>query len=336
MVVSFEITRDDGQVFVIDDTAWRIPSDGLDGWHELDVSIGTLDNVTRDGGFVTNQHVGMVYRTITAELRDVKTNQAGRRQAEHFFIPKHSYTVKATYMGRTRKCEGVQSAFTLSQGNVHQPVVFVWTILCPDPYMTSTEPVESTTVFASEPRFGFPYVSLKYSATVFHDEYEQGFITGIRRNNQFSPGIDEDRIRIITNGGDVESAPKFMVELLKMQQTSNVDILITRLYNENPGGTPIWSKGAALRIDNIPSYSNSQSGTSFLKMEIDLSKRPFKVLADGKELQFTLADDGLLRDPYAPVGDSCYEIRMYDRTGEIVSANDVYFDVSIEPRFTGV
>lgn len=333
--VRFEIIRDDGKVFIIDDSVWRIPNEGLDGWHDLDVSIGTLDNVIRDGGIVTNQRVGMVYRTITAELRDIQANQVGRRQAESFFLPKRSYTVKATYMGRTRKCDGVQSKFTMSQGNVYQPVTFAWTILCADPYMTTPESVESTIGFKSEPRFGFPYVSLANR----QDDYNKGFITGLGKadENQFAGNLNRENVMIITNDGDVEVAPRFVVQLKEMQQTNKIDIKVRKLSKSYSEGITTWSWSSyAVRVNDVSYGMNGLYGTVFYEMVIDLAKRPFGVYFKNSRLQFELADDSLLKNPLIGSGESCYEITIYDKTGEIVPRDDYSFRIYLDPKFTGV
>lgn len=333
--VSFEITRDDGQVFIIDDSVWRIPNDGLDGWHNLDVDIGTLDSVTNDGGFITNQHVGMVYRTITSELRDIQANQVGRRQAESFFMPKRTYTVKATYMGRTRKCEGVQSKFTLSQGNVHLPVTFVWTILCADPYMTSENPVTGRDSFGSEPRFGFPYVSLAKS----QDGYNRGFITGTSNtsSNEIVAETTNKIVKIVTNDGDMPVAPKFVVKLKEIQQTDKINLKIMKLHSTFENGVKRWTNsGTYIDIKQLNYYAYSLYGLVYYEIVVDMGKRPFAPRYGNSRMQFELGYDSMLRIPNAEVGESVYSLEVKDTTGEYVPVEEISFDVVLEPKFTGV
>lgn len=192
--VVVKIVRDDGRTFVVDDGDWRIQSDGLEGWAELDHSVSTVDNAGEDGSRVTSTRVAAAERTLTAIVRDKAMNARARADAISFFNPKHEFDVHLTYQGRTRWCHGVQSGFSCPTGNVHQRVTFTWTILCPDPYLLSEDDFGED-IAAVRGHFGFPFKSaVKVAQALVTKVYPRGFIASERL---YSPTVEVD------NAGDV-------------------------------------------------------------------------------------------------------------------------------------
>lgn len=333
-IVSFKIVRDDGEVFIIDDVTWRIPSDGLSGWHSHTVQIASLDNVTRDGGMITNQRVGMVDRSITAEIRNSRANAFGRRQAESFFLPKRNYTVYTTYMGRTRKCDGVQAGFALSEYNVYDPTRFTWTIFCADPYMYSVDKVSSTRKLESIQGTGMPYMVAGQNYTNQIPKINRGFVTGIGRAFELAPGINADNVRFIDNTGDLPTIPRF-----KFSYASNaylkidIDIWLLSVTPSSDRSYYVERTYKVLEIRDInrfPSDSAASSYDNFLI--IDLDKKPFKVMGMGAK-PFKLEDDSLMRDPYINFGLWAFEGNMTFKDGKTYAYD---YSVEIEPMFTGV
>lgn len=341
--VSFKITRDDGQVFIIDDTVWRIPNDGLDGWHSHDVSIGTIDNVTSDGGVITNQRVDMRYRTITAELRDKKANAYARAQAESFFIPKHSYTVNATYMGRTRKCSGVQSAFTLSEGNIHQPITLVWTVLCPDPYMSDVAPIKSDVVQKQTIGSGMPYSVLAN----IEGRYNKGFVTGgYSKEMGTLNGVvyNYEWPAFIYNTGIMDVYPKLRLTINSNLGSDSINVVIKKMMRVETDTKIRWVRGfGTVRINNI------MIGTSApreLEIYIDFGKRPFKVQhsdADGPGMSFRLpeleaSEDNMFGTQFVGTGVSLFAISVEDtaNNNEPIGRGDFTAEMSIDAKYTGI
>lgn len=336
--VRFEIIRDDGEVFVIDDVMWRIPENGLSGWHTLNVDIASLDNVLRDGGVITSQRVGMVDRSITAEVRYAKANSIARRQAERFFLPKRTYTVYATYMGRTRTCEGVQAGFKLTEGNVYDPLQLAWTIFCADPYMKATETVTDTRKIAPKSGSGMPYlVSGKVYANS-SPKINDGFVTGIGQGFDTTQEIDQSMVYFIDNIGDVPTAPRIEID---MNHSSglyiDLDVYLVECNMSTNGKYYLSRTDRKLKLQGI--YWSVPSGAMFWDnppMIIDLNSRPFRVLSGEKSESFTLADDSLLRDPFISSG--LWAIELSVRRSGYSGTYDGFNKASIEiqPKYTGV
>lgn len=137
--VKVKIIRDDGKEFLIDHTVWGIPSDGLIGFDSVLNTVYTNALAVGDGSNYVGSRVSERDRTIKARLMNPKLNESQRHEVIAFFNPKRKFKVYVTYMGRTRWCEGYQYAFECPNANVYQPLTFTWTILCPMPYMMSTE-----------------------------------------------------------------------------------------------------------------------------------------------------------------------------------------------------
>lgn len=201
--VIFHIVRNDGPELFIDGRDWGIPNDGLENWANLPHEVTVTDNVGADGGMVSDTRIGVVDRTITAQLKSNAGNEAWRRFILSFFNPKNTYRVHATYQGITRWCEGVQYGFKLSEGNVYDPISFTWTILCTQPYMLSEDDFGKD-IAALAGKYGFPWVSVVEVAPEFEGKvYQRGFITGAY---SFS-----DTLRL-DNEGDVETYIRARIE----------------------------------------------------------------------------------------------------------------------------
>lgn len=189
--VLVKLIRSDGREFTINDNHWKIPSNGLEGFGSFDNDISIVDNAIGDGGIVTSHRVSQKDRTIRAISRNINLTEILRDEATAFFNPKMTYKVYLTYMGRTRWAEGRIEKFSLSTGNIHQPMELSVTFLFADPYLKSYEDfgkdIASITALA-----GFPYLCTR----------AQGSPTGIFN---FASTVN------LSNDGDVEAYCKVVI-----------------------------------------------------------------------------------------------------------------------------
>lgn len=265
--VTLDITREDGEFFRIDGSEWRIPNGGLDDWHTNTVDIQSLDLMRNDGSLIIGEHVGIVDRTIECEAREVHDNDALRRKTEAFFLPKMSYKVELTYMGKTRCCDGVQSGFMLSMGNVYKQMSFTWTITCPDPYFYAPEDAESTLTPRLTGKFGFPYDSVE-QAGEYADIYSKGFIVDSYTPDDVDSRLSNYKVTYIDYDGDVPSYPKIVAK----SKIHTNKITIERLRFKNDA----WEMaGETLEIY----IANINIGG---EVTIDLSKTPFEASVKGR------------------------------------------------------
>lgn len=356
--VIFEIEREDGELFIIDDTEWRIPNDGLSGWHSTTTNVSMFENTTTDGSIITQQRVPAVERTISVEARDSSANEYLRTVAERFFVPHKAYSVHVTYMGRVRKFDGIQAAFTLSEGNIHQPVTFAWTITCPSPYSSDESVSVGESPYSQIAHgSGMPYRVFKKA----HDGYHAGFVTGVLKSApEAGYGMSEEDIIMLTNNGDVGSRPVFYVETPKRfggAESFNGCFMDVDIHEvEDTGGTYSHTLRRLVisRIDwsfggEDPSEEFTRGGKDYLR--IDLSARPFRVesiylnddgVAENPErLRFDMVFDSLIRNPYVEQGETVFEVKvkMTDKNGIVLpleNAPAIHKYATIENLYTGV
>lgn len=323
--VEFNIERDDGAVFVIDDSVWRIPNDGLTGWHSTVSSISTYDTPGVDGAKITEQRVQAVDRTITAEARDTSASAYLRTIAERFFVPHRTYVVTVTYMGRKRKCTGIQAAFTLSEGNIYKPIEFTWTITCESPYMTDADDVVSSSdrmyVYGSN----MPYMPLQGSMALDYGngyllELNDGFVTGVYETvpdiDDF-PYIGNPHPVIIKNDGDVRTKPVFCLHIDDKSEKEELDtILIIKMSHSSSGGNDTYvADGTSLEVRDVSLYQSNNDDW----LVIDLNIRPFAIYTvsynkvTGKVVSrvkssFVMVNDEMLLHPYLEQGENVYGV----------------------------
>lgn len=353
--VIFKIEREDGEIFIIDDTEWRIPNDGLSGWHSTNSDISMFENTMTDGSIITQQRVPAVDRTITAEARDSSASHMLRTVAERFFVPHKTYTVHATYMGRTRKFEGVQAAFTLSEGNIHKPITLVWTITCPSPYsMGENESVGASPFSVIEHGSGMPYLVLGND----QDGFRKGFVTGVfsaAPNPEY--GTNEDDYILLKNNGDVASRPVFYIKCQKKYDGAEnfngaiLDVDIMMMQESDGSYSPMYDRRLAVKATDWtfggedPSEEYTRNLTDY--MRIDLSKRPFSVesvavdqngnVAETKRERFEIVFDGLISNSELEQGDSVFMVvcKLKDNVG-FYTKSGIEKYATLENLYTGV
>lgn len=338
--VEIRVRRDDGETFVIDDTVWRIPNDGLSGWHSTTTNVSMFENTTIDGSIVTQQKVPAVERTLTIEARDSTASPFLRTQAERFFIPHRKYSAFVTYMGRTRRFDGVQAAFTLSEGNIHKPVSFAWTLACPNPY--STDPTPNVG--------GSPYMrilhgsGMPYRVFAKGQGYRSGFVTGVfQKAPEPGYGIDADDIVSVVNTGDVETRPTFDLGIEKVPDYGKIEVSIAKLEVKS-GSYERTDK--ILKLTGID-WTGEADTHKFYRdhLVIDLAERPFspkwvmvsaKGRSEGQRVKYQMADDSLIRSPFLGQGEHAFEVKVkvMGQSGEIEWEHSV--TLSIENQYTGV
>jgi hypothetical protein len=177
--------RDDGVNFVLNDSNWKIPSNGLEGFGDFSNSVTIVDNGVGDGGIISSRRVPQKDRTISAICRNLHMAEVLRAEATSFFRPKNTYKVYFTYMGRTRWAEGIVERFNISTHNIHEYMTLTVTLLFADPYLKSYEDFgqDIASIIGTA---GFPYMCTR----------GQGSPTGMYR---FADVVN------ITNDGDVEA-----------------------------------------------------------------------------------------------------------------------------------
>lgn len=197
MTVKVRVVRDDGQEMSFGDNEWRIPSDGLENWATLPLSVSSTEIPSYDGGVIVSDRVKMQDRSVTATCRTANKDTL-RARAISFFVKGHYYDVHLTYKGRTRWARGKLIGFKASEGNIYKPVEIAFTVLCPNPYLQSEDNFGRDIAQVS-PRFGFPFMSLLEPT----DGWNKGFIVGVY---EFAQEVE------LKNDGDVASGIKAIIK----------------------------------------------------------------------------------------------------------------------------
>lgn len=157
--VEIRIIRDDKKEFIIDNTLWAIPSDGLEGFDSIENEVSEENYYSGAGTRVTANRIKSKERTITARLMNPSINEIQRAVVVSFFNPEHKFSVYVTYQGRTRWCEGYQIGFSCPTGNVYKSIEITWTLLSNMPYMLSTDNFGQN-IGELIPMFCFPFRSI--------------------------------------------------------------------------------------------------------------------------------------------------------------------------------
>lgn len=202
MSVKAVVIREDGQKMTFGDNDWHIPSDGLENWSSLPLSVSSTEIPSYDGGIITSSRVTMQDRTITA-ICNSKNRDTLRAKAISFFAPGKDYEVHLTYRGRTRWCSGRLYAFKANEGNIYRPTEIAFTILCPNPYLLS-ESDFGKNIADVQSFFGFPFMSF----LPVEDGSVEGFNTGFLVS-QYTYATDVE----IVNDGDVKSGIKATIKI---------------------------------------------------------------------------------------------------------------------------
>lgn len=204
-----KIVRDDGKRFIIDQDRWRVPNDGLENFGGVEYEVSTKDYAQYDGAALLNERVPTQDRSITCY--PYFDYPEARKKATNFFIPRHSYEVHCTYMGRTRYFTGRQYAFEFTTGNVYARPYLKWTCLALEP-MWLSEDSKSFNMAAATGYFGFPFISWNAGKWENHatepyvrDDKDPDHIKG------FVAGIISNRIDM-ANGGNAQAYPSFDIK----------------------------------------------------------------------------------------------------------------------------
>lgn len=296
-----EVVRDDGlgernPRFDFGGWRWRIPSDGLEGFDGVDYEVGYTEYAQYDGAALGGERVPPAVRSIEAEPSFDPAE--ARAEAESFFIPRRSYELHVSYMGRRRYCTGRQSGFSISAGNTWRRPALTWEVTCLDP-MLYEESERSFDIAQARPCFGFPFLSFaagKYTVPEGDDpqpapgpapraaapgaepDHIAGFVTGVVSN----------RIRMENSGG-TEAYPRF--EVSASGPVSNPGIAIV-----GPDGEDLYSVGMALSMG---------AGDSLV---LDFSTRPTTVTLNGANATHLVsAGSDLVLS--VPVGEYFLELR---------------------------
>lgn len=156
MSVKVKFIRDDNAEFVIDNSLWKIPSDGLTGFDFTGIAITTENNAISDGSYLTSKRIPEKDRTIKAILQNKSMNKTMRQIVRGFFNMKHTFSVYITYQGITRWCKGELYSVSLPTDNIYNRLKLDVTILSPMPFMLS-EDNYAQNIALIEPLFEFPY-----------------------------------------------------------------------------------------------------------------------------------------------------------------------------------
>ena len=280
-LVAVRIVRDDGETFDIDGETWRIPNDGLENWANLPHAVEVKQNASYDGGTVTNTRIESVDRSVRAELRDPAGNARWRAAAIRFFNPKHTFACYLTYLGRTRWCEGYQYGFSCDAGNVHQPVSFDWTILCPMPYLLSVDDFGKD-VARVLGKFGFPMHSVVQAP---RGVYARGHVMGV---NEFGKVVE------LENDGDVDAYPRVTVRATGKVVNPRIELsgAWVRILDEAKAGD-VYTVDFTARPPRIEKNGENaihlaDRGSSFTGMAVPVGGGAFEYAADEGEVNMSV------------------------------------------------
>lgn len=278
--VSFRIVRSDGREFLIDNKDWMIESGGLENWCTQNIEVSSEEAANVDGGFLQGVRMKSIDRSITARIADERYNEEMRESLISFFSPRFNYVVHVTYQDRTLWCEGAQLGFKCSTGNVYQPIMFSWTILCTNPFLMSEDDFAKD-VATINPKFGFPLQSLLPTGTsvngLVQPKCMAGFICGAYAFQEnvriFNDGDVETCLRaVIEAGGDVKNPAiykdgKFVKVLTTLHEGQVLDIDFTQ-------------RPPTVKIDGKNSIHLCDRASNFTSMDVQLGENIFSYNAD--------------------------------------------------------
>lgn len=264
--VKVKIIRDDNKEFIIDNTVWGIPSDGLSGFDGVDNDVSTENMASGDGTIKTGSRIGEKDRTIKARLKNRALNEIQRKVVTSFFNPKHSFKVYLTYMGRTRWCEGEQIGYSCPTDNVYKPLELTWTILSTMPYMMSVDNYGEN-ISALIPLFGFPFRSI----------VDYGFGVGAYR---YAKEV------VIENNGDVETFFRCLiiatgdVKNPKLIKDDKYVRFIDTMIDGDVYEIDFVSKPPTVKKNGVNAIGNTDRTSSLTQMAIDVGGGKFGFDAD--------------------------------------------------------
>lgn len=281
--VTVVIKRSDGREFYIDNETWLIPNDGLDGWANLTHSVTTEELAEYDGSVLLKKRIKEQTRSIECCLADTRLNESARKAAVSFFNPKYSFEVYLTYQGRTLWCEGEQSGFKCDTGNIYAPVEFTWSILCPMPYLLSTDNFGVDVAYLRG-KFGFPYHSV--IATSIEGVYARGFVMGV---------YDFSNTIAIANDGDVDTYP--IVHVTASDTVVNPEFLVdnafvrvvTTLKRDDTLIIDFEQKPPVVQINGVNALNKVDRNSTFSDFVIKTGSNTFTYAADDGETNMSVS-----------------------------------------------
>lgn len=194
--VSIKLVRlSDNVEFLIDNTVWAIPSDGLAGFGDSEVTVNEDSLLYHDGTVLMSTKMEAKDRTVKCYAIDVSTNENLRDMALKFFRIKEEYKLIIEYMGHQRWCKGIMTHAKLSEGNIYRRVELMFNLHCFSPYFYSMHDYGQN-LFGLQPMCAFPYHSVA--------EW-RGHPCGVLSGDQ---GV------VINNSGDIDIGPHLVIEFL--------------------------------------------------------------------------------------------------------------------------
>jgi hypothetical protein len=192
--VSIKLVRlSDNAEFLIDNTVWAIPSDGLAGFGDSEVTVNEDSLLYHDGTVLMSTKMEAKDRTVKCYAIDVSTNENLRDMALKFFHIKEEYKLIIKYMGHERWCKGIITHAKLSEGNIYRRVELMFNLHCFSPYFYGMQEFGQD-ISGLTPMNAFPYHSVAEWG---------GHPCGIVAGN--SPIV-------INNAGDIDIGPHFIIE----------------------------------------------------------------------------------------------------------------------------
>ncbi len=201
-----EVVRDDGEVLRADGGRWSVAVGGLEGFGGVAYEVSSREYAQYDGAEVMAERTPAQDRTCA--MRANFDPALARDEAMAFFIPHRSYTVRCTFLGRTRHCVGRLYALDVELGAAPAPAVATWTVLCAQPFWLS-EDEHGIDIVEAVPHRGFPFLS---------DEWHGG---------GFVVGEVSHETRLV-NGGHVPAYPRFTLTASGTVKRPSVRVLDAR------------------------------------------------------------------------------------------------------------
>lgn len=274
--VSFKIIRSDNKEFYIDSSEWLIPNDGLNGWGEVLNELSTSPKANGDGAYYLGSRIAEKDRSIGAEVISPLLNETLRYSATAFFIPKYTYKIYVTYMGRTRWAEGRIYKFKCSEGNIYERVSFLVTFLFTSPFLKSiydygeniAEIVSST---------GFPYMC-KVGGTSPTSSFKFAKEVYIENNGHIGTYC-----KAIISAKNAVSNPKLLINdkwVRIIDELVKGDIIIIDFAGEPP---TVTKNGV-----NALSLVDRESDFDGMKIEIGISKLEYDADAGDSNISVSI------------------------------------------------
>lgn len=293
--VLVRIVRSDGKELLLNDGRWRLPKDGLSGFATLDYSVSSAEIPSHDGSIITSKRVNSKDRSIKAVAAHWQDNEELRSEAISFFNPKYTFECHLTYMGRTRWCSGEQIGFSCSEGNIYEPAVLNWTILCANPYLQS-EGNFGKDIAEIVPKFGFPFMSFLPVSKGSVPGCNTGFVMSL---HAFAQSVS------LSNDGDVDAGMKTVI-------TAHGNV-----------------KNPMLRIGNgfVRIKTTMHEGDVIV---LDASQRPPLVRLNGENIMHLVDRNSTILNMVISVGDTEVEYDAddgYQNMSVVVSFNKQYLGI---------